>query len=381
MRIALPIVLVAVTVGLMVIGLTSFGRAHVGGTIAVEEESSFTKLAPKASTPEQALANLMAAVQKRNWDEAYAMLSKASGIDEQAFTEDWRGSNGSLRAYSVLEGYVPHPLHISDDNAEIRVRINFASPVGPIEDVRDIHFVREGDAWKALWPKVHIASVPAQVVPETYLKWDLVTGSSADQWGQRNVDSPHVRITSMTAVNTAEGAVVMGELVNEDTIPAFVNVNATLLDAAGNPIDEESSFDKIAHVLLPKQVTPYRVDFPNIDLKRVKSVRMDEHATLVPASADPVIGVMNQKVVSDVQGKAVLEGELMNESGEIVNIPHVIASFYDSNGKVIWVADGYVDRALLPQSSEPFAVEIPKSVASRVNNFHVLVNHYNMEGS
>jgi hypothetical protein len=113
----------------------------------------------------------------------------------------------------------------------------------------------------------------------------------------------------------------------------------------------------------------------------VKSVRMDERATLVPASADPVIGVMNQKVDSDVQGKAVLHGELMNESGQIVNIPHVIASFYDSNGKVIWVSDGYVDRALLPQSSEPFAVEIPRSVASRVNNFHVVVNHYSMEGS
>ena len=31
----------------------------------------------------------------------------------------------------------------------------------------------------------------------------------------------------------------------------------------------------------------------------------------------------------------------------------MIASFYDNNGKVVWVADGYVDRALLPQSSEP----------------------------
>ncbi len=381
MRITLPIILVAATVGLMGIGLTRFGRAHVGGTISVEEDSSFAALTPKPTTPELALTNLMTAVQRRDWDQAYAALSESSDIDKQAFIEDWKGSNGSLRAYSVLEGYEPHPLHITDDNAEIRVHIRFASPVGPIEDVRDIHFVREGDTWKAVWPQVHIATVPAQVVPVTYLKWDLVTGSSADLWGQKNVDSPHVRITSMTAVNTAEGAVVMGEVVNEDTIPAFVNVNATLLDAAGNSIDEETSFDKIDHVLLPKQVTPYRVDFPNVDLKRVKSVRMDEHATLVPASADPVIGVMNQKVESDVQGKAVLEGDLMNESGDIVNIPHVIASFYDSNGKVIWVSDGYVDRALLPQSSEPFAVEIPRSVASRVQNFHVVVNHYNMEGS
>ncbi len=52
---------------------------------------------------------------------------------------------------------------------------------------------------------------------------------------------------------------------------------------------------------------------------------MDEHATLVPASADRVIGVMNQKIDTGASGKAVLRGDLMNESGTTVNIPHVIA--------------------------------------------------------
>jgi hypothetical protein len=105
---------------------------------------------------------------------------------------------------------------------------------------------------------------------------------------------------------------------------------------------------------------------------------MDVKATLVPASADPVIGVMNQKLDSDVQGKSILHGDLLNESGQTVNIPHVVASFYDNNGKVVWVADGYVDRALLPQSSEPFAVEIPRSLAGKVQNFHVVVNQYSL---
>ena len=83
-------------------------------------------------------------------------------------------------------------------------------------------------------------------------------------------------------------------------------------------------------------------------------MRMDVKATLVPASADPVIGVMNQKVETDGEGRNVLRGNLLNQSGQAVNIPHVIATFYDSNGRVIWVSDGYVDRPLLPQLPEPF---------------------------
>jgi hypothetical protein len=69
---------------------------------------------------------------------------------------------------------------------------------------------------------------------------------------------------------------------------------------------------------------------------------------------------------------------LFNESGQTVNIPHVIASFYDNTGKVVWVSDGYVQKALVPQTSESFAVEIPKSLAGKVQNFHVVVNQYSL---
>ncbi len=376
MKIVLPIILVAVTAGLMVIAL--FSTMQAGGTIGIALGSAAYGLEPKASTPEQGLNNLLVDVQRRNWDRAFSALSKASSVDQQSFIQNWIGSNGSLRSFSNLEGFESRPLHVTDDEAQMRVRLHFATPVGPIEDVRDFHLIREGDIWKVVWPKMQVSSVPAQVIPVTYLRWDLVSGDASDEWGSKNVDSPHVRIISMNAVDSAEGAVVMGEVVNEDTIPAFVNVNATLVDGSGNAIDDESSFDKIDHVLLPKQVTPYRIDFPNFSLKNVKNVRMDVKAALVPASADPVIGVMNQKVDSDVRGKSVLRGDLMNESGQTVNIPHVIASFYDSNGKVIWVSDGYVNRALLPKSSEPFAVEIPQTLAPNVHSFHVVVNQYSL---
>jgi hypothetical protein len=250
-----------------------------------------------------------------------------------------------------------------------------------VADVRAFQLTRRGDQWKVVWDETPAPNVPAQIVPVNYLRWDLVSGTAGEEWGSHNVDAPHVRIVSMNAIDTAEGAVVMGEVVNEDTIPAFVNVNAVLVDASGSAMDEESSFDKILHVLLPKQVSPYRIDFPQISLNKVKNVRMDVKATLVPASSDPVIGVMNQKLDQDAQGRSVLHGDLLNQSGESVNIPHVIASFYDSNGKVVWVSDGYVERALLPQESEPFAVEVPKSLAGKVQNFHVVVNQYSLERS
>ncbi len=382
MKRALPIIFVIViaTAVLMFLGLTVSRTSN--GTVGIASGSALPGFGASASTPDEAISNFLLDIQKRNWDRAFSAIERnSSTLTEQAFIQDWIGSNGGLRSFSSLEKYDARPLHATESDAEMRVRLHWTTPVGPVEDVRDFHLAKRGEKWLVVWNETPPPNVPAQVVPVAYLRWDLVSGNSGDQWGSHNVDAPHVRIVSMNAVDSAEGAIVVGEVVNEDTIPAFVNVNATLIGASGSAIDDESSFDKILHVLLPKQVSPYRIDFPHIGLSKVKNVRMDVKATLVPASSDPVIGIMNQKLETDAQGRSVLQGELLNQSGETVNIPHVIASFYDNNGKVVWVSDGYVEQALLPQSSEPFAVEVPKSLAGKVRNFHVVVNQYSLQNS
>jgi len=374
MKAILPLVLCAITIVLLIVGLTVAPSSR--GTVGVAQGSSLVGFKGDASTPDQAMANFLSDVQRRNWDRAFSVVErKSNSFSEQDFVQDWTGASGGLRAFSNLEGYEVRPLHATDSEAQMRARLHWATPVGPVEDVRDFRLTRADGKWRVLWDETRPTNVPAQVIPVNYLRWDLVSGSGGDEWGSRNVDAPHVRIVSMNAVDSAEGLVVMGEVVNEDTIPAFVNVNATLVDGSGNAIDDESSFDKILHVLLPKQVSPYRIDFPHINLTKVKNVRMDVKATLVPASSDPVIGVMNQKLDVDAQGRTVLHGELLNQSGQTVNIPHVIASFYDNSGKV---SDGYVERALLPQSSEPFAVELPKSLSGKAQSFHVVVNQYSL---
>jgi hypothetical protein len=376
MKLALPFALLGLTVGLIVLALV--GVVHSGGTVGIAAGAALPGLTARATTPEQAISNFLTDVQRRNWSRAYAQLSRTSSIDEASFIQDWTGSNGSLRTVSNLESFDVRPMHATDSAAQMRTQLRWSTPVGVLQDVRDFNLTQEAGSWKVVWRKLDVPAAPAQVIPVTYLRWDLVSGGSEDEWGSRNVDAPHVRIVSMNAIASAEGSLVMGELVNEDTIPAFVNVNAILLDGSGAAIDEESSFDKIAHVLLPKQVTPYRIDFPNIPLKDVKNVRMDVKATLVPTSADPVIGVINQKIEAEAQGRTVLHGELLSQSGQTVNIPHVIVGFYDNNGKVVWVADGYVDRPLLPQTPAPFAVEIPSALVGKIQNFHVVVNQYSV---
>jgi hypothetical protein len=335
-------------------------------------------LAP-ATTPAGAVQQLLDHAKGRDFQGAYSYVAKSSNTDEQSFAKDLTGGDGSLRTYSTLQDFDTKVLHETDEQALVRTNIEWSTAVGAFYDNRDLQVVREGNSWKVVWPVEKQPNVPPQVIPVTYLRWDIVTRGSSDDWGAQNVEAPRVRITSMNAIERGGKTIVLGEIVNEDTVPGFVSVGATLIGKDGNTIGQESSFDKISHTLLPKEVSPFRIDFPGVKLSNVKSVRMQPNALLVPASADPVMGVLHQRIEKDSRGRTVLNGELINESGETVNIPHVLATFYDSSGKVIWVSDGYVDQALLPMTPVPFSVAVRDDLARNVQTYRVTVNQYSRD--
>ena len=370
----LAVLLVLATIACLILGFVF--PVHQASTPGIVSGEALPGVGGTGNTPEAAVRSLLGDVQAHDWNQAYSLLAKTNDVDKEAFIHDINGNYGSLRTFSSLEGSGTRVLNQSGDQALVRADMHWSTAVGPIYEVRELKVVQQGGNWKVVWPLEKQATVPPQVVPVNYLRWDVIYRGAQDDWGSQNVDSPQVRIVSMNAVQHGNTLVVVGEVVNEDTVPAFVDMNAILVGKNGQDLDQENSFDKIQHTLLPKQVSPYRIDFPGFNLSQIKSVRMDAKAMLVPASADPVIAVLDQHEQENVLGSKVLSGNLLNESGRTVNIAQVLATYYDSNGKVIWVSDGYVDRALLPQTPEPFAVDMPDNTVGKVQSYRVTVNHY-----
>jgi hypothetical protein len=339
-----------------------------------------SKLSPAAS-PQKAVDSLFESAKNRDWRRAYEFVSPASNIDQGAFYRDLNGKDGSLRTYSSLQEFRSKVLRESEDEALVRAQLTWSTAVGAFYDTRDLKVVKEAGSWRVMWTIAKQPNLPPQVIPVNYLRWDIIRRGPEEDWGAQNAEAPKVRILSMNPLERDGNIIIMGEVVNEDTGPAFISVTATLLGKDGSVVGEESSFDKTSHTLLPKEVSPFRIDFRNAKLDKIKSVRMQPNALLVPASADPVIGVLHQRIEKDANGHTVLRGELINQSGQTVNIPHVLATFYDDSGKVIWVSDGYVDKALLPQTPLPFAVEVRDDLAGQIQNYRVTVNHYSLDRS
>jgi hypothetical protein len=101
---------------------------------------------------------------------------------------------------------------------------------------------------------------------------------------------------------------------------------------------------------------------------------MQPSASLIAASADPVIEIEDQQLKSAPD--ASLTGKLLNQSGEVVNVIHVLGTFYDNRGQLIWVADRYIDRALLPQTPVPFNISVPADIAANVSTERAVTTAY-----
>jgi hypothetical protein len=369
----LALFIFAATAVLIVIGIL-----HPNQSAVALADAGTTGLLRPSTTPQAAVENLAREIGQRHWESAYSRLANKGEFTEPEFVRDLNGTYLSLRTYATLDHFEVRPLHASADEAQMRLRLHWSTVVGTFEDTKDLQVRKNGDRWEVEWPLVKEPRVPPQVIPVNYLRWDVIYRGPEDDWGAQDVESPHVRIVDMHPLERGDGVLIMGELLNEDVVPAFVSVKATLLAKNGSVIATEDSFDKISHLLLPKQVTPFLIPFHDVALSQIGSVRMDPSSSLIAASADPVIAIEDQRL-NPAPG-ASLTGKLVDQSGQVVNVAHILGTFYDKNGNLVWVADHYMDRALLPQIPASFTITLPPDIARQVSSERAVTATYSSGG-
>lgn len=366
----------------LLLGVITIALVAVGTLLPVPSAAAYAGkqgVLSSSSTAEGAVRTLGDEIRSQDWHKAYNGLANKAQFTETEFVRDLTGYYPSLLTYSALDKFDVRPLHASDNEAEMQLSLQWATVVGKSKSTRSVHVVKDGNTWRPEWPIVKEPLVPPQVIPVTYLRWDVIYRGAGDDWGAQDVEAPHVRIVDMRPVQRADGVMVLGELLNEDVVPAYVSVSATLLAKDQSAIATEGSFDKISHLLLPKQITPFLIKFPNVSLSDVANIRMTPLSALNPASADPVIEIEDEQL--HPAPDASLTGQLLNQSGQVVNVAHVLGTFYDKSGQLVWVADQYVDRALVPQNLVPFQIHIPQDLAKNVASQRTVVATYSFGGS
>ncbi|HJU10232.1 MAG TPA: hypothetical protein VJ728_05115, partial [Candidatus Binataceae bacterium] len=345
-----------------------------------EGRSGSTWLMHASRNPEEAVRNLASQISLKDFRHAYDSLANKDQFTEFEFEHDVLGYYPSLRTQATLDGFEVFPLHSSADTAEMQLKLHWTTVVGAPVESRNLKVVRVGDQWKVDWPIILKPNVPAQVIAEDFQRWSVVLPGAGDVLGRTDrVASSYVKIVDMHPVQRAEGLVVLGEVRNDDSAPVNVSVVATLLSQDQKTLASEGCFDSIDHILLPGQVTPFRIMFPNQQLSKVANIRMDPSAILVSAPTGPKIAVQNEKI--NPAPDASLSGELINPTGNPISVVHIVSALYDQKGDVVWMVDKYLDRALYPQTPTPFDIPIPEDLARKISSQRTMVASFDYGGT
>ena len=306
-----------------------------------------------------------------------AGLANKAEFTQAQFQRDLTSAYPDLLTYATLDNFEAQPEHATATDADIRLKMQWSTVVGPSTSTRDLHVVKNGNEWQVEWPIRKMPVVPPQVVPVNYLRWDVIYRTAGDDLGAQDVEAPHVRIVNMHPVQRAEGLVLLGELLNEDVVPAYVSVAATLVSkirSQSRPrpasTDISPAFAKTDHALLYS--LSKRVAFGGRE-------RADDTVLTLVGIRRSAIEIENEKL--NPAPDASLTGQLTNQSGQIANVAHVLGTFYNKSGQVIWVGDQYVDHALLPQTPVAFNIHIPEDLARKVSSERTVVSTLSFGGS
>lgn len=141
---------------------------------------------------------------------------------------------------------------------------------------------------------------------------------------------------------------VTGEVKNTgDVWLRFVKITGTLRDATDAIVDVEFAYTLLSYVP-PNEVAP----FDMIQTDTAKSARVQSYTLALKfteiAALSQKLSFLNVADSKDALGMLEAVGEVENHGDIPSTYTRVIATFYDSNGKVIYVGVGYTSPDEIP---------------------------------
>lgn len=141
---------------------------------------------------------------------------------------------------------------------------------------------------------------------------------------------------------------IVGEVKNTgDLWLRFVKITGTLRDAGGGVVDVTFTY-ALLHFLPPESVAP----FDMIEADTAKSAQIQSYSLAVEfqevAALSQKLVILNVSNSTNTMGWVEVVGEVENQGDIPSTYTQVTGTFYDTNGKVVYVAFTYTDPNEIP---------------------------------
>lgn len=315
----------------------------------------------------------------RRMEEAYAMLDPASRPSFDLYLLNQSVTNGLIASYGKLENIFVTVVEEEPNRMVVAARAEYITAMSAYENTVEHTLVKRDGNWYIVPEPQDIRIPPDTFFRRSGVEWHTSGRrliSETDTVHADIIDRPEMQILSARLVQVNGNFSVVGELINTDSDPADVTLAAYLYDEEGNELTWYNAHLGMMHKLLPKEVTPFRIDFEGVardNLLENSPIEFDPD-TFFPielaAPADSLalygqavvttldlfrdVGVQRVEFYRDEEGVFHMSGELYNTGIQEATVPHIFVTYYDENNQVMWVDDYFVPEAVRPQRITQF---------------------------
>ena len=365
--------------------------------------------------PEQALTAYYEHLDFRRTGEAYDLLDPNTRPDFVQYQLDLSTDGGLVASFAKLNTVTTEVVEQSSDRVVVRSVRTFLTALQSY-DVNDTVVLQKVDgSWRIELPQVDPTQPQEQFLSRPEVGF-LAQGRRALTSGATStadiLDRPQLTLTDLRALDVDGRWVVIGQVTNIDVDPADVTVEAQLRDPAGTLLASWDAAQVLVHKLLPGASSPFRIEFqsiagtgeygteadggvavgaaagadPSVTASAPTTSKADLRGpvefdpgvitplTLAPGAQVAAVDVYARGVVTPAVGPAGLQvlglhvegdelvGTLRNDSTLEAAVPHLLVSYLDDAGQLVWVDHAYLEHSVRPQRSTEFRVQIPSSL-------------------
>lgn len=321
----------------------------------------------------------------KEFERAHSYLDPAADKSISQFMLEISVSDGLLSSYAKLDEIGIDIIKQNDSLATGHIKATWVTPLKVIDTEDTLALKKINNQWfikpKAIDPDVPPEQLVIQSNTQFYNHGKRKI-TSEQTYHEDVLKQPVVEVLSAQMVSINDEYALIGEIQNVDNVPADVSVTGTLYDANNVALAKFNAKDVIKHKLLPKETTPYRINFEDIAWAKNTSKKPTSYNpstfTKLQLSDTPVnfeVQVVANVATTDVyqsiapsqvqQNESLINGFLFNPSIEAATIPHLLVSYYDSNKELIWVKSIYVDESVRQQRKRKFTIDLSHFITPR----------------
>lgn len=314
------------------------------------------------------------AVDFKEFERAHSYIDPDSEKALSQFMLEISVSDGLLSSYAKLDSLHVEMHTKTDTTATAIVAARWITPLKEIDTEEQHALVKKEGKWYLLPKKVDPDIPPDQLLIQsgtTYYNHGKRAVTSAQTHHEDVLKQPVVEVLSARLVQLDTTYAIVGHIQNVDNIPADISVTGALYSVDNKELARFNAKDVVKHKLLPKETTPYRINFEAIAWSTEKDEKPTtydpELFTQIALSDTPVnfeVQVSANVATTDLyqavslarvtQEEGQLEGFLFNPSMEEATIPQLLISYYNEDKELLWVTSKYVDESVRQQRKRPF---------------------------